>query len=81
MGQEKTEVIVWLWDAHTTDLHLSWQARVAELYAAENPGAELVFIHGPNSRDRLVTAAAAGVVPDVSLASIATRAACTTPAS
>ena len=69
-AQEKTEVVVWLWGAHSTEGYQAFQRRVTALFEEEHPGATLRFEYGPNSPDRLVTAAAGGAVPDVSLASI-----------
>jgi multiple sugar transport system substrate-binding protein len=66
----KREVVVWMWTAHVTELYNTWRDKMTAWFEEDHPGATLRFEFVANSPDKLLTAAAAGVVPDASLASI-----------
>jgi multiple sugar transport system substrate-binding protein len=66
----KREVVVWMWTAHVTDLYNTWREKITAWFEEDHPEATLKFEFVPNSPDKLLTAAASGVVPDASLASI-----------
>ena len=62
----KREVVVWMWTAHVTDLYNTWREKITKWFEEDHPDATLRFEFVANSPDKLLTAAASGVVPDTS---------------
>ncbi|MGI6081748.1 MAG: ABC transporter substrate-binding protein [Limnochordia bacterium] len=69
-AKAKREVVVWMWTAHVTDLYDAWRAKITNWFEEDHPDATLRFEFVPFGADRILTAAASGVVPDATLASI-----------
>lgn len=67
----ETELVVWMWSAHVTALHQTWQQKIKTWFEEENPGVTVRFeFTDTASGEKLIAAAAAGVPPDVTLVSL-----------
>ena len=67
-AEQKTEVLVWMWPSHSRELYLEWNQELTRRFEGANPGATLQFEF--HDMQKFVVASAAGVPPDVTLASV-----------
>ena len=64
------QLIIWHWDAHASGLFAQWLEYAKVSFEEKHPEVEVVYQYVPFGPDRFVLAASAGVLPDVSIASV-----------
>ena len=65
-----TDVVVWMWTAHTTEPYQAWYKDFARRYENENPGATLRFEFVQLGLEKLLTAVVGRAPPDVAIVSV-----------